>query len=114
MSTDTVCSSSDSSVKTIDGAIDLPSLLHAILLRRPGTEEGTLFPKRKRTLRSLNLVGEDASCRANDSPLSEKDGQLFSLGLVSLKRGCRKRLTGDSGIPVISKNTTKKQIKTHI
>lgn len=89
------------------GANAFLSLVQAILLRLPGTEDGTLLPSNRRTFRSWNLPGDDANClgktlipSVESEPVLSRNAGWFSSAVslpgVTLKRGIRKGLTGES------------------
>ena len=96
-----VAAISDSS-SGIEGAYALRSLVQAMLLLRPGTDELILFPSRRRTFRSRCFVGDATYWRGKvgsaGRPCSAANGQ-FSFGEfepVVLNRGCRIGRTGES------------------
>lgn len=90
------------SSKTISGANAFRSRAQAMLLRRPGTEEGTLLPMRSSTFLSLNLAGDDKNCLGKTDAAAAAfglDAGRFSSGLdgpVTLNLGCLNGLTGES------------------
>ena len=73
-----------------------------MLLRRPGTDEGTLLPMRSSTFLSLNLAGDDKNCLGKTDAVATGFGLglgRFSSGLdgpVTLNLGCLNGLTGES------------------
>lgn len=105
-----------SSSNMISGANAFLSLVQAMLLRLPGTDDGTLFPSNRRTFRSWYLLGEEMSWRGKvvdafaplESSVSKNAG-LFSSDVslegVMLKRGI---LNGRTGEAIISGSNIEK------